>query len=217
MGFIGNDWEEILKDFLASDDWHAMQDALRKEYSQYTCYPPKQKMFSAFKESSFADTKVVIIGQDPYHNPNEADGKCFSTSNDRQPPSLVNILQAVENDYPGSSKEGNLSRWAEQGVLLLNTSLSVRKNQPLSHANIGWDKLISIVINAVNAKGGIVFLLWGSHARNVVPREIRKPDNLYLETVHPSPLSAYRGFMNCGHFKKANEYLLSIGKTPINW
>lgn len=217
MGFIGNDWEIILEDYFNSSDWRSMQSTLRAEYDNGVCYPPKQHMFSAFKECSFADTKVVIIGQDPYHNPNEADGKCFSTSNPNKPPSLVNIFTAIKNDYPDSCSDGNLSRWAKQGVLLLNTSLSVRKNQPLSHANIGWDKLIRLVLNRVNAKGKVVFMLWGSHAKKCMPYESRNKENLYLETVHPSPLSAYRGFMECHHFRKANDYLQSKGKTPIIW
>lgn len=217
MTVVGNDWDEVLSDYFESKDYAELISKAKAEYEQYTCYPPKQKIFSAFRECPFKNVKVVIIGQDPYHNPGEADGKCFSTSAPKLPPSLVNILEAIENDYKGSSKDGNLSRLAKQGVLLLNTYLSVRENQPLSHSKIGWDKLVHRAIEAVNAKGGVVFMLWGSHARGMVEPAMRRSDNLYLESVHPSPLSAYRGFLTCGHFKKANTFLYNCGEEEIIW
>lgn len=182
-------------------------------------YPPGSKIFAAFDSTPFQDVKVVIIGQDPYHGPGQANGLCFSVNPGIAfPPSLRNIFQEIHDDTgTGSPDSGDLSRWAKQGVLLLNSSLTVREHQPKSHSGIGWETFTDAAIRALSTqRSGIVYLLWGSDAIRK-GAFIDRNRNLVLTAPHPSPLSAYRGFFGCRHFSKANDYLISQGKSPIVW
>lgn len=198
-----------------------LTETVRKDYANpfIRVYPPGKEIFAAFDASSFDNTKVVIIGQDPYHGPGQANGLCFSVASGVQmPPSLVNIFKEVCADtgapFPA---DGDLSRWARQGVLLLNSSLTVREHQPKSHSNIGWETFTDAVVDALaTGKENIVFLLWGSDAIRKGAK-IDRNRHLVLTSPHPSPLSAYRGFFGNRHFSRANEYLVAHGKTPIVW
>lgn len=192
----------------------------RRRQEGVVVYPSAPDMFNAFKLTSFEQTKVVILGQDPYHGPNQAHGLCFSVlGNVKQPPSLVNIFKELESDIEGFQipSHGNLAAWAEQGVLLLNTVLTVEQGQAHSHANIGWETFTDRVIEQINQhKEGVIFMLWGSHAQKKGAR-IEQKRHRVLQSVHPSPLSAYRGFFGCKHFSQANQFLESSGRSPINW
>ena len=216
---FGNDWDNILKDEFEKDYYLKLRQFLKAEYSSKKIYPPMNDIFSSLKASSFEDTKVVIIGQDPYHGFGQAHGMCFSVKKGVEPhPSLKNIFKELESDvgfkYTG---HGELSRWAEQGVLLLNTVLTVREASPNSHKGKGWENFTDRVILELNKKNSpIVFLLWGANAKNKA-RLITNPIHIKLETVHPSPLSAYGGFFGCKHFSRANEILINSGQTPIDW
>ena len=192
---------------------------VRSEYMHHTCYPPGKLIFNAFNLCPFDSVKVVIIGQDPYHGEGQANGLCFSVNDGIPfPPSLQNIFQEISTDIgtPVPST-GNLDRWAEQGVLLLNSVLTVRAHQAASHAGRGWETFTDAVVRAIaERKTGIVYMLWGSYAQR--KGAIASPlNNCILKAVHPSPLSVYRGFFGCRHFSQANEYLLSHGKEPIVW
>lgn len=183
-------------------------------------YPPEADVFNAFRFTSFADLKVVIIGQDPYHGPNQAHGLSFSVRPGvATPPSLQNMYKELANEFPDFHipKHGHLERWAEQGVLLLNTVLTVVANTPNSHRGLGWETFTDQVIRAIsNQAQPVVFLLWGSHAINK-QKLIDGQKHLILTAPHPSPLSAYRGFFGCGHFVKANQWLEQTGRQPIDW
>lgn len=182
-------------------------------------YPPASKIFAAFDHTPFEDVKVVIVGQDPYHGPGQANGLSFSVNPGIvPPPSLVNIFKEIQSEFGTPMPEnGDLTRWADQGVLLLNASLTVAEHMPKSHSGWGWEQLTDAAIKALNnERTGIVFLLWGSDAirkRNMIDSS----KHLILTSPHPSPLSAYRGFFGNNHFKTANDYLQQQGKTPINW
>ena len=216
---LGNDWDDILADEFNKDYYKSLRQFLKQEYSTKRIYPPMNDIFNALKASSFEDTKVVIIGQDPYHAFGQAHGMCFSVKKGVQPPpSLKNIFKELESDvgfkYTG---HGELSSWAEQGVLLLNTVLTVREASPNSHKGKGWEEFTDRVILELNKKKSpVVFLLWGANAKNKA-KLITNPLHIKLETVHPSPLSAYNGFFGCKHFSKANDILIKSGKTPIDW
>ena len=215
---IGNDWDEILKDEWEKPYYKKLREFLKAEYSKYTVYPDMYDIFNALKLTSFEATKVVIIGQDPYHEPNQAHGLCFSVKNADFPPSLINIFKALKSDTGADTpKSGDLTAWAKQGVLMLNTVLTVRKGQANSHKDKGWEILTDRIISELNnKKTPVVFLLWGSSARQKA-EIINNPIHKKLFAVHPSPLSAYRGFFDCKHFSKANEYLIRSGLTPIDW
>ncbi len=183
-------------------------------------YPPAHDVFNAFRFTEFSDVNVVIIGQDPYHGPKQAHGLCFSVlPNVKTPPSLVNIYKELANDIPGFTipNHGYLKSWAEQGVLLLNTVLTVEQGKAHSHAKCGWETFTDKVIAAINEhRDNVIFLLWGSHAQkkgNIIDRN----KHHILMAPHPSPLSAHRGFLGCGHFSKTNHILADLGRTPINW
>ncbi len=216
---FGNDWDNILADEFSKDYYKNLRQFLKAEYSSRRIYPPMNDIFSSLKASSFEDTKVVIIGQDPYHAFGQAHGMCFSVKKGVEPPpSLKNIFKELESDvgfkYTG---HGELTHWAQQGVLLLNTVLTVREASPNSHKGKGWEEFTDRVIFELNKKDSpIVFLLWGANAKNKA-RLITNPIHIKLETVHPSPLSAYGGFFGCKHFSKCNEILIKSGKTPIDW
>ena len=185
-----------------------------------TIYPPSQDVFNAFNLTELAKVKVVILGQDPYHGPNQAHGLCFSVlPSVKTPPSLVNIYKELATDISGFTipQHGFLQSWAEQGVLLLNTVLTVEQAQAHSHAKIGWERFTDRVIQQLSEHcNGVIFLLWGSHAQKK-GSVIDKHKHHLLSGPHPSPLSAYRGFFGCKHFSKTNELLLQQGKSPINW
>ena len=220
MVHLGNDWDEILKDEFEKPYYLAIRQFLKKEYFTQTVYPDMYDIFNALKATSFKDTKVVILGQDPYHNPGQAHGMSFSVKPGiMPPPSLINMYKEIEDEFGCEMPRdyGYLMQWANQGVLLLNTVLTVRQNQPQSHRACGWETFTDAVIASLNQKQEpCVFLLWGSNAKSKA-KLITNPNHLILSTVHPSPLSAYRGFFGCGHFKTANDYLVRHGLTPINW
>ncbi|MGF1708512.1 uracil-DNA glycosylase [Enterovibrio baiacu] len=183
-------------------------------------FPPAEDVFNAFRFTELSDVKVVILGQDPYHGPNQAHGLCFSVlPGIKTPPSLVNMYKELAQDIDGFSipNHGYLKSWADQGVLLLNTVLTVEQGNAHSHAHLGWETFTDRVIEAVNAHtDGVVFLLWGAHARKK-GRVIDRTRHHVLEAPHPSPLSAHRGFLGCGHFSQTNQFLSEQGKAPIDW
>lgn len=182
-------------------------------------FPPRDLIFNALKTTPFLDTKVVIIGQDPYHGPNQAMGLSFSVPKGIiTPPSLKNIYKEIQADLGlPTPKHGCLTHWAEQGVLLLNATLTVEAHQPQSHANIGWQKFTDEVISALNHHPKpIVFLMWGAYAQKKAAL-ISNPNHMILKATHPSPLSAHRGFLGCKHFSKANQWLMQVGRTPVDW
>lgn len=212
-------WKAVLADEFEKPYFSLLTSFVRKEYQSATCYPPASLIFNAFNQCPFDKVKVVIIGQDPYHGYGQAHGLCFSVNDGVQfPPSLVNIFKEIERDlhipFPQS---GNLTRWANQGVFLLNATLSVREGMAGSHQNKGWEEFTDRVIKEISdKKNNVVFMLWGSYAQRK-GAVIDTKRHLVLKAVHPSPLSAYRGFIGCGHFSQANQYLASKGLTPIQW
>lgn len=217
---IEESWKKQLSLEFKQPYFQLLTDFVKKEYTQYTCYPKGSEIFAAFDHSSFDGTKVVIIGQDPYHGPNQANGLCFSVRDGiPHPPSLINIFKEIETDlgkpYP---KSGNLDRWANQGVLLLNATLTVRAHQAGSHQNKGWETFTDAVIRKLSdTKEGLVFLLWGGFAKKKSAL-IDKGKHHILTSGHPSPLSANRGYwFGNRHFSKTNEILKKIGKEPIIW
>ena len=218
---IEEGWRNALKNEFEKPYFQQLREKVHSEYNNpnIRIYPPGGKIFAAFDSSPFENTKVVIIGQDPYHGFGQANGLCFSVSPGiKMPPSLVNILKEVSNDTGAPfPQDGDLSRWAKQGVLLLNSSLTVREGCPTSHSNIGWGEFTDSVVDILNKeKQNLVFILWGSHAIKK-GEKIDRTKHLVLTSPHPSPLSASRGFFGNKHFSKANEYLIKHGKTPIKW
>lgn len=216
---LGNDWDGILADEWEKPYYRQLHSFLKEEYSKTRIYPDMYDIFNALKYTSFADTRAVIIGQDPYHGPGQAHGLCFSVKKGVPlPPSLVNIYKEITDDLGVTMPQhGELTGWARQGVLLLNTVLTVRAGQPNSHKDKGWEIFTDRVISELNRKETpVVFLLWGANAEKKA-RVITNPIHKKLITVHPSPLSAYRGFFGCHHFSKANEILISSGQSPIEW
>lgn len=216
---IGNDWDTILADEWSKPYYLALRQFLKAEYSTQKIYPHMNDIFNALRYTSFKDTKVVIIGQDPYHGEGQAHGLCFSVQKGVEPPpSLKNIYKELNSDIGMEiPSHGELTAWAKQGVLLLNTVLTVREASPNSHKDKGWEIFTDRVIAELDRKNTpIVFLLWGANARRKAEK-IRNPMHKKLITVHPSPLSAYNGFFGCGHFSKANQILLESGQTPIDW
>ena len=216
---IGNDWDEILKDEWQKPYYINLRGFLKTEYASRTIYPEMHDIFNALKYTSFADTRVVIIGQDPYHGVGQAHGLCFSVKKGIEPPpSLKNIYSEMHDDLGLKIPDhGELTDWAKQGVLLLNTVLTVRAGMANSHKGMGWETFTDRVISELDKKQTpVVFLLWGSPARKKA-EIITNPIHKKLITVHPSPLSAYRGFFGCKHFSRANEILISTGQKPIDW
>lgn len=216
---IAQSWHEILNDEFHKPYFDELVGFVKSEYATTEVYPKGSNIFRAFDKCPFDKLKVVIIGQDPYHGPGQANGLCFSVGEGVPfPPSLQNIFKEVHADTGAEiPSTGELERWAEQGVLLLNAVLTVRAHQAASHAGHGWEQFTDAVVRAIaERKEGIVYMLWGSYAQKkgaiADPRR-----NLILRAVHPSPLSAYRGFFGCRHFSQANDYLKSIGKEPIVW
>ena len=216
---LGNDWDNILADEWSKPYYRQLHDFLKSEYSKTRIYPDMYDIFNALRYTSFENTRAVIIGQDPYHGPGQAHGLCFSVKKGVPlPPSLVNIYKEITDDLGvAMPQHGDLTGWARQGVLLLNTVLTVRAGQPNSHKDKGWEIFTDRVISELDRKETpVVFLLWGANAEKKA-RVITNPIHKKLITVHPSPLSAYRGFFGCRHFSKANEILISSGQPPIKW
>ena len=216
---LGNDWDEILKDEFEKPYYKALRQFLKQEYSTRRVYPDMHDIFNALKYTSFKDTKVVIIGQDPYHGVGQAHGLCFSVKKGVEPPpSLKNIFKELERDIGKQIPDhGELTDWARQGVLLLNAVLTVREGQPTSHAKMGWETFTDRVISELNKKETpVVFLLWGAYAQRKA-EIITNPIHKKLVSVHPSPLSASRGFFGCKHFSKTNTLLQNAGLEKINW
>ena len=219
MVHIGNDWDERLKGEFDKPYYQELRQFLIEEYRHHVVYPNMHNIFNALKYTSFSDTKVVILGQDPYHGPGQAHGLCFSVQKGVEPPpSLQNIFKELMSDVGIARPEhGELTCWAKQGVLLLNTVLTVREHEPNSHKGKGWEILTDRIISELNNKQTpVVFLLWGANARSKKTL-ITNPLHVKLETVHPSPLSAYNGFFGCRHFSKANAILEASGQEPIDW
>lgn len=216
---IAEDWKALLADEFEKPYFTELVGFVREEYSSHQIFPRGANIFRAFDKCPFDKLKVVIIGQDPYHGEGQANGLCFSVNDGVQfPPSLRNIFQEVESDTGAPiPTSGNLDRWAEQGVLLLNSVLTVRAHEAASHAGRGWEKFTDAVVRAIAARReGVVYMLWGSYAQR--KGAIADPArNCILKAVHPSPLSAYRGFFGCRHFSQANNYLVAHGKEPIVW
>lgn len=216
---LGNDWDNVIGSEFEKDYYLALRGFLKSEYANYKVYPNMYDLFSALKVTGYEKTKVVILGQDPYHEPNQAHGMSFSVKPGVAiPPSLLNIYKELESECGCCiPNNGYLMPWAEQGVLLLNAVLTVREGQANSHAGKGWEKFTDSVILALNNRPDpVIFLLWGNYARKK-KELIDSSRHFVLEAAHPSPLSASRGFMGCGHFKKANEILISLVKSPIDW
>lgn len=216
---IEETWKTVLKEEFDKPYFEILTGFVRREYQSQVIYPPAKLIFNAFNLCPFDKTKVVIIGQDPYHGPGQAHGLCFSVNDGiPYPPSLINIFKEIEDDlHRPTPTSGNLERWAKQGVLLLNAILTVRAGQAASHQNKGWEEFTDSVIKELSDKrSGLVFMLWGSYAQKK-GMVIDTKKHLVLKAVHPSPLSAYRGFFGCKHFSQANAYLQSRGETPIEW
>lgn len=216
---LGNDWDGILKNEFNQPYYLKLREFLKKEYFSTTVYPPMNDIFNALKFTSYNDTRVVILGQDPYHGKGQAHGLCFSVKEGTPPPpSLKNIFKELNNELGiPAPKTGELIGWAQQGVLLLNTTLTVRESSPQSHRGYGWEKLTDKIIEIINQKEEpVVFMLWGANAR-AKKSLISNNQHFVLECAHPSPLSAFNGFFGCNHFIKANEFLSSVNLPTIDW
>ena len=217
---IGNSWDQKLTGEFDKEYYLKLREFLKSEYSSRVIYPDMHDIFNSLKAASYEKTRVVIIGQDPYHEPGQAHGMCFSVKPGIDiPPSLVNIYKEIKSEYPDYEipKSGYLQGWAEQGVLLLNAVLTVRAHAANSHKGKGWEQFTDRVIELMNEKETpVVFLLWGRNARDKKAL-VTNSRHLVLESAHPSPLSAYNGFFGNGHFKKCNEFLIKTGQEPIKW
>lgn len=216
---IEDSWKQVLQPEFEKPYFELLTSFVRHEYQTKQCFPPAKQIFNAFDSCPFSKVRVVIIGQDPYHDVGQAHGLCFSVNEGvRIPPSLENIYKEIQRDLGKPiPTSGNLERWAEQGVLLLNATLTVEAHRPGSHQNKGWEELTDAAIYALNqSREHLVYMLWGSYAQRK-GQWIDRKKNLVLTSVHPSPLSAYRGFIGCGHFSQANAYLQQHGETPIDW
>lgn len=216
---IGNDWDLLLKDEYKKEYFTNLKKFLIEEYKSKTIYPKMSEIFNAFLKTNYEDVKVVILGQDPYHGENEAEGLSFSVKvGIQKPPSLINIFSELKNDLGiDPPNHGSLVSWAKEGVLLLNSTLTVVKDSPKSHSNKGWEIFTDEVIKLINKKDTpVVFILWGSDARSK-KKLITNKKHLIIESAHPSPLSAYRGFFGSKPFSKTNDFLIKNNIKPINW
>lgn len=218
-------WQAFMAQEQQQSYFQKLQQKLSEERaSGVVVYPPEHDIFKAFELTPIEQVKIVILGQDPYHQPNQAHGLAFSVPKGvKPPPSLKNIYKAIVNDYPSAQipMHGDLQAWAEQGVLLLNTSLTVRESAAGSHAKLGWQQFTQNALRYLAQYQACAYLLWGKHAQNVaepiVANSTHRESSLVLNSVHPSPLSAHRGFLTCGHFRAANKWLQEQGKSPIRW
>jgi len=218
MFYITKNWYELLKQEFDKEYFKKLQAFLKTEYATKTIYPEDKNVFNALNQTKYSNVKVVIIGQDPYINEGQAHGLCFSVEKVSAPPSLVNIFKELHDELGCYiPNNGNLTKWAKQGVLLLNSVLTVEKGKSFSHKNMGWETFTKEVVRKIAQKDTpVVFLLWGNGAKSVV-KDIDLSKHYVLTCAHPSPLSAYNGFFGCGHFKKCNEILQKTGQTPIDW
>ncbi|MBO4846582.1 MAG: uracil-DNA glycosylase [Lachnospiraceae bacterium] len=220
MAAIDNDWLPYLEQEFKKGYYKNLYKFVREEYSKYVIYPPSDDIFNALHFTPISKVKVVILGQDPYHEENQAHGLSFSVpeSQRKLPPSLQNIYKELHDELGCYiPNNGYLKKWAEQGVLMLNTVLTVRAHEAFSHKDHGWEQFTDAIIQAVNAQDRpIVYLLWGSPSQKKASM-LNNPKHLVLKAAHPSPLSVYRGFWGCNHFKTCNEFLVSHGETPIDW
>lgn len=220
MEFKALSWKVKLKETLESDTFKELNGLLKEERLKYNVFPDSDNVFKAFESCSFEDVRVVILGQDPYPTPGHANGLAFSVKSNIKPlpKSLQNIFKEIDSEFGFTGEQnGDLTRWANQGVLLLNNVLTVRQGFPDSHKGIGWEIFTDAVLTLLNeTQEGIVYMLWGKNAQQKGAL-IDETKNLVLKSVHPSPLSAYRGFFGCNHFKLANDYLIKKGKLPILW
>lgn len=216
---INKSWDDFLQNEFRQDYFKKLSAFLKKEYAEKTIYPPKQEVFAAFYYTDLDKVKVVILGQDPYHEPNQACGLCFAIKpGNPLPKSLQNIYREIHDDLGiQMSNSGYLVNWAKQGVLLLNTVMTVERGKANSHMDHGWEQFTDNVIRKLNDQDQpIVFLLWGRNAMNKMPL-LNNPKHLVLTAAHPSPLSAYNGFFGCRHFSRTNEFLVKNGLKPIDW
>lgn len=220
MSMLTNDWSLALKDEFNKPYYRDLYRFVKEEYSTKVVYPPADDIFNALHLTPLKDVKVLILGQDPYHNEHQAHGLSFSVLPDQKdiPPSLQNIYKELQEDLGCYiPNNGYLKKWADQGVLMLNTVLTVRAHEPNSHQGRGWENFTDAIIQAVNQKDEpVVYMLWGKPAQSKIPM-LTNPKHLILKAPHPSPLSAYRGFFGCKHFSKCNEFLLQNGLEPIDW
>lgn len=215
---IGNDWDIVLKDEYEKDYFLKIKDRVRKEYNTKTIFPPANKVFYALRETSYKDTKVVILGQDPYHGEGEANGLCFSVNEGiKMPPSLNNIYKELYNDVGIKKTSTDLSDWAKNGVLLLNSVLTVEKDKPASHKWIGWEEFTDSIIRKLNEKEEpVVFILWGNFAKSKI-KYITNPKHLVISSSHPSPFSVNYGFFGSKPFSRTNKFLKDNGLKEIEW
>jgi uracil-DNA glycosylase len=213
-----SDWKEVLGDYFKTPNYLSLTNNIRKEYQQKTIFPKQEDLFNCLKLCSYNSLKVVILGQDPYHGEGEAHGLSFSVKEGiKMPPSLRNIFKEIEKDLGYSRTKTDLTDWAEQGVLLLNTIMSVEINKPLSHKGMGWEEFTDYIIQKINdKKEPVVFILWGSNARSKA-KFITNKQHLIIESVHPSPLSANNGFFGSKPFSKTNQFLIKNNIKPIKW
>lgn len=220
MGMINNDWLDCIQSEFKKPYYKELYQFVRNEYNTHVIYPPADDIFNAFHFTPLSKVKVLILGQDPYHGAHQAHGLCFSVLPDQPelPPSLQNIYKELQDDLGCEiPNNGYLKKWAEQGVLMLNTVLTVRAHQAGSHQGKGWEQFTDAIIQAVNAQERpIVYLLWGKPAQSKIPM-LTNPKHLILKASHPSPLSAYRGFFGCRHFSQTNAFLKENGADPIDW
>lgn len=220
MAMIDNDWLTCIQDEFKKPYYKELYTFIRQEYNTHVIYPPADDIFNAFHLTPLGEVKVLILGQDPYHGEHQAHGLCFSVLPDQPdlPPSLQNIYKELQDDLGCEiPNNGYLKKWAQQGVLMLNTVLTVRAHQAGSHQGKGWEQFTDAIIQAVNAQDRpIVYLLWGKPAQSKIPM-LTNPKHLILKSPHPSPLSAYRGFFGCRHFSQTNEFLKKNGIAPIDW
>ncbi|MBE5906235.1 MAG: uracil-DNA glycosylase [Lachnospiraceae bacterium] len=219
MPAITNDWLEVLNQEFKKPYYKQLYEFVKEQYNTTQVFPPAEELFSAFHLTPLSKVKVVILGQDPYHNIGQAHGLSFSVKPGQKiPPSLQNIYQELQDDCGCTiPNHGYLVKWAEQGVLMLNAVLTVRAHEANSHQGMGWEQFTDAAIRAVNAQDrGVVYMLWGRPAQ-MKQSMITNPKHLVLTAPHPSPLSAYRGFFGCRHFSRANEFLVANGQTPIDW
>lgn len=219
MNKIDNDWDQVLEDEFKKEYYLKLNNFLNDEYKSKTVYPKSEDIYNALKFTSYSDVKLVILGQDPYHGKDQAHGLSFSVNKGvKIPPSLRNIYKELESDLGCHiANNGYLKKWADQGVLLLNTSLTVREAEPNSHSKIGWQVFTDSIIEALNKREeAIIFILWGNNAKSK-EKLITNTNHFIIKSVHPSPLSASRGFLGSKPFSKVDEYLKSIGSEPIDW
>ena len=215
---IGNDWDKVLAEEYAKDYFLKIKELVRNEYKNKTIYPPASRVFYALRETSYKDTKVVILGQDPYHGVGEANGLCFSVNEGvKMPPSLKNIFKELYDDLGVKRTNTDLSDWAHNGVLLLNSVLTVEKDKPASHKFVGWEEFTDSVIKKLNEKNEpVVFILWGNFAKSKI-KYINNPKHLVISSSHPSPFSVNYGFFGSKPFSKTNEFLNKHGLKEIEW